>query len=51
MRYSKHRCSECGHRLYAHIDGGTFCPACGYYFEADDDGGTADERAESLSEF
>jgi uncharacterized Zn finger protein (UPF0148 family) len=51
MRYPKQRCSECGHRLYAHIDGGTFCPACGYYFAADDDGGAADEPATPQADY
>lgn len=49
MRHPKHNCPECGHRLYAHVDSGAFCPECGYYFDIDDDGGKG-ARAGSLQE-
>ena len=51
MRYPEQNCPECGHRLFAHVEGGVFCPECGYYFDSDnEDGDREEEHADKSSE-
>ncbi|WP_254769515.1 hypothetical protein [Salinilacihabitans rarus] len=48
MRHPSWRCAGCGERLYAHVEGGYWCPNCGRRDgegrDGNDDGGGSDER-------
>lgn len=52
MRHPDGACQDCGERLYATADGGTFCPNCGTHHDAvaEETSGGESEPSEPVAE-